>query len=322
MNPIDTQKSLVLDVTYKCNASCRYCQWGDNQNPAHQHQPLDHVYLPKATLNSLGTKRVVLSGGEPLLRADLEQLVEHYSSMSISSVITITNGILLTPVRFRKLHTAGLTGVTFSIDSIDPTVLNRSRSYSKSTCEHILRHFELAAAYAHTNGLEVGVNCVISAANANVDSVLPLVEFCNANDITTLKFSPIFDDGYAGRVGPDLLLTATHAEALREVGRAVVAACEVDTNPQGFWDNAADLAAGQRLLGACCDLADRQALAIRGVVKFCAWLDAPIYGAANERLSSQGVSSSRAAYTAATPRCQTGPWCFCLQKLSHVWKTS
>ena len=116
------------------------------KNPAHLHQPLEAVLLPKDTLTSLGTERVVFSGGgEPLLRNDLEQIVEHYARMGLLSVVAITNGILLTPPSFSSLHKAGLTGVTFSIDSLDPRVLRKSRAYSEQTCEHIFQHAIMAA---------------------------------------------------------------------------------------------------------------------------------------------------------------------------------
>jgi len=142
------------------------------------------------------------------------------------------------------------------------------------------------------------------------------------NNITTLKFSPIFDDGYAGRIAPDLLLRECDAEPLRKIGEAVTSACESNTNPLGFWHNVADLVAGKRLLGAYCNLADRQALVIRGEIKFCAWLDAPTYGTTDAKMSLQHVVEARTACITATPKCLTGPWCFCLQRLGHVWKTS
>lgn len=322
MNPINTQRSLVVDVTYKCNASCKYCQWGDHVNPTHGHQPQEAVMLPQGTLNLLGTERVVFSGGEPLLRQDLEQLVEHYRGFRLKSIVTITNGILLSPQRLKSLVEAGLTGVTFSLDAVDPAVLKESRSYNANTCEHILRNVTMATAYAKESPFEVGCNCVLNSSNANTEAILGLVEFCNANKITTLKFSPIFDDGYAGRTAPHLLLRECHADSLRRIGRLVVSKCKADTNPLGFWDNVAEVAAGKRLLGECCRLFDRQALAIRGVLKFCAWLDAPVYGAIGAPFSGERVLEARAACVTATPRCRTGPWCFCLQKLEHVWQTA
>lgn len=322
MNPINTQRSLVVDVTYKCNASCKYCQWGDHANPAHQHQPQDAVLLPLKTLILLGTERVVFSGGEPLLRNDLEKLVEHYRGFHLKSIITITNGILLSPQRLKSLVEAGLTGVTFSLDAVDPTVLKESRSYSTQTCEHILRNVTMATAYAKESGFEIGCNCVLNASNTNPEAILGLVDFCNANKIATLKFSPIFDDGYAGRTAPHLLLRECHADSLRSIGRLVASECKVDTNPLGFWDNVAELVTGKRLLGQCCHLSDRQALAIRGNLKFCAWLDAPIYGATDALLSKERVLEAQAACATATPRCRTGSWCFCLQKLEHVWQTA
>ena len=321
MSLINMQRSLVLDVTYKCNASCKYCQWGDNANPENAHQPLKAVLLPKETVTLLGTNRVVFSGGEPLLRNDLENLVEYYRDLHLESIVTLTNGILLSSQRLSRLLAAGLTGVTFSIDAVDPNVLKESRSYSKQTCERIFRNVEMAASYARENKLEVGCNCVLNASNANSEVILELVEFCNTNNIATLKFSPIFDDGYAGRTAPHLLLRACHANTLRRIGEAVISKCKADTNPFGFWDNVAEIVMSKKLLGECCNLANRQALAIRGEIKFCAWLDSPTYGASNAPLSMERVAEARAACVATTPRCRTGPWCFCLQKLEHVWKT-
>jgi len=128
MNPINSQRSLVVDVTYKCNASCKYCQWGDHANQTHEHQPPEAVLLSWETLRLMGTERVVVSGGEPLLRQDLEKLVEHYHRLQLKSIVTITNGILFSLRRLKSLVGAGLTGVTFSLDAVDPKVLKESRS--------------------------------------------------------------------------------------------------------------------------------------------------------------------------------------------------
>lgn len=319
MNAINTQRSLVVDVTYKCNASCKYCQWGDHTNPTHDHQPFDSVLLPRETLSALGTERVVFSGGEPLLRADLEKLVQHYRQMNLKSIVTITNGILLNAQRLSSLVEAGLTGVTFSIDAIDPSVLKESRSYSANTCERIFQNVKMVVAFARDGELELGMNCVLNASNAKPEVLLELVEFCNAHNVATLKFSPVFDDGYAGRTAPHLLLNSSHAESIRSIGAIVVSRCKAGTNPLGFWHNVADLVSGKRLLGEGCNLADRQALAIRGELKFCAWLDSAKYGSTVTPLAMKRAGEARAECVSATPKCRTGPWCFCLQKLEHVW---
>ena len=99
MSLIDTQNALVIDVTYNCNAKCHYCQWGNTKTPGRINQPDEYIYFSNDTLNHLQTNRIVFSGGEPLLRQDLEELISYYKRTSGASIITITNGLLLTHLR-------------------------------------------------------------------------------------------------------------------------------------------------------------------------------------------------------------------------------
>ncbi len=62
---------------------------------------------------------VVLTGGEPLLRKDIEELARHATSKGLMVVVG-SNGLLLTPERIEKLKNAGVAGVGLSVDSLDP----------------------------------------------------------------------------------------------------------------------------------------------------------------------------------------------------------
>jgi cyclic pyranopterin phosphate synthase len=123
---------LRVSVTDRCNFRCRYCM-------PRERFAKDHVFLPRAELLTFeevarvvglleGTLRKVrLTGGEPLLRRDLSQLVAMLSNGSgaagaaCAPVALTTNGVLL-PQFAEPLAKAGLTRLTVSLDALEPDV--------------------------------------------------------------------------------------------------------------------------------------------------------------------------------------------------------
>ena len=109
--------TMVVDVTYLCNATCRYCRWGDSLTPGRVAQNLENVFIPPDTLEMIGTRRVVLSGGEPRLHPRIADILEYYGSL-VDEVVVITNGYGLDVEAARDLLDAGATGITVSLDSV------------------------------------------------------------------------------------------------------------------------------------------------------------------------------------------------------------
>jgi cyclic pyranopterin phosphate synthase len=121
-------RDLRISVTDRCNFRCGYCM-------PREVFGADHAFLPRSELLSyeelgrlvrvfadLGVSKIRLTGGEPLLRRDLEVLVSLVASTpGISDVALTTNGSLLAG-RAQRLRDAGLRRVTVSLDSLDPTV--------------------------------------------------------------------------------------------------------------------------------------------------------------------------------------------------------
>ncbi|MCP5073187.1 MAG: radical SAM protein [Rhodobacteraceae bacterium] len=113
---------IALNLTQRCNLSCEHCY-------------LDAKVLNNGARDELSTKElktlldeiaavgpeamVVLTGGEPLLRKDIEEIASHATSLGLMVVVG-TNGLPLTPARIEKLQDAGVAGVGLSIDSLDP----------------------------------------------------------------------------------------------------------------------------------------------------------------------------------------------------------
>lgn len=105
----------------RCNLSCTYCnEYDDVSKPvplATMRERIDH-------LHRLGTTIVTISGGEPLLHPELDDLIRYIRSKGIITGM-ITNGYLLTAERIRRLNHAGLDHMQISIDNVMPDEVSK-----------------------------------------------------------------------------------------------------------------------------------------------------------------------------------------------------
>ena len=133
-NPLDTLgrplHDLRISVTDRCNFRCVYCMPKEIFGK-------DFQFLPRADILtfeeierlvrifvSLGVQKIRLTGGEPLVRRDLERLVEKLAKVGDLDLTLTTNGSLLGQ-KARSLAAAGLKRVTVSLDSLDDATFKR-----------------------------------------------------------------------------------------------------------------------------------------------------------------------------------------------------
>ena len=110
-----------LYVTDQCNLDCAYCTEYDNTQP---HPPLADLVRWLTKIRDLGTVRVALVGGEPLLHPDIVEIVRHARRLGLATSLT-TNGFLLTPPLVRALEDAGLEVMQVSVDRMTPSEVTR-----------------------------------------------------------------------------------------------------------------------------------------------------------------------------------------------------
>lgn len=184
--------SLRLSVTDRCNMRCGYCM------------PNEHyAWLPRASIltfeeldrvagifASLGAGKVRLTGGEPLLRHDLDRLVAMLAARpAIEDLSLTTNGILLAE-RAGALAGAGLQRVTVSLDTLDPDRLKR---FARSD-----RHGAILEGIDAARGAgfrSVKLNSVLIR-GYNEDEIVGLLEFARAKGIE-LRYIEYMDVGGA-----------------------------------------------------------------------------------------------------------------------------
>jgi MoaA/NifB/PqqE/SkfB family radical SAM enzyme len=105
----------------RCNLSCTYCNEYDDFS-----QPVPTAVMLRRVdrLIELGTTVITISGGEPLLHPELDQIIRHIRSRG-SIATLITNGYLLTPDRIKLLNRAGLDHLQISIDNATPDEVSK-----------------------------------------------------------------------------------------------------------------------------------------------------------------------------------------------------
>ena len=121
-----SHSSLRVSLTDRCNLRCGYCMEEEATFlPAESLLKKKELLWVVSTLVELGVKRVRLTGGEPLLRRDLDEIVFDLKSISgIEELTLTTNGILLEKWA-EKLKKSGLDRLTISLDTLDPAVFKR-----------------------------------------------------------------------------------------------------------------------------------------------------------------------------------------------------
>src|SRR5260370_41065806 len=156
---LEYENNTVIDLTYLCNATCKYCQRGDRLTIGRTHRPLEDILMPEGVLRSLGTQRIVLSGGEPRLHPHLEHVLHYYHEL-VDDVIVISNGYGLDVREVTRLVDAGATGLTISLDSVSSDMALATRETPSSLHAQILSNLRIIA--AEPRKFELGINSVVS----------------------------------------------------------------------------------------------------------------------------------------------------------------
>jgi MoaA/NifB/PqqE/SkfB family radical SAM enzyme len=143
----------------RCNLACGYCNEYDAvSNPV----PLDAMLARVDKLAELGTAMITISGGEPLLHPQLEQIVARMRKRGMLASV-ITNGYLLSRERIRSLNESGLDYLQISIDNVEPDEISMK---SLRLLEPKLKWLSETAEF------HVNINSVLGAGVKNPDDAL------------------------------------------------------------------------------------------------------------------------------------------------------
>jgi PqqA peptide cyclase len=168
--------TLVAELSYRCPLHCPYCSNPVDIRGDRWRSELETEHWIRAfhEARALGVVQLALTGGEPMVRRDLDELVAAGRAAGLYSTL-VTAGTTLTPKRAAQLKEAGLDHVQVSIQSPD-----------QEECDRIagVRSFEkkiVAARAARELGLPLTINCVLHRQNLDrIEEILQLAEDLDA----------------------------------------------------------------------------------------------------------------------------------------------
>ena len=187
-------RDLRISVTDRCNFRCTYCMprevYGSNYRflPRAELLTFEEIERLARVFASHGVEKIRLTGGEPLLRREIEVLVAMLARIPGLDLTMTTNGSLL-PRKAKDLAEAGLKRITVSLDALDDDVFRKLNDVDFPV-ERVLAGIEAAAAV----GLPVKVNMVVKR-GVNEESVLPMARFFHGSG-HVLRFIEYMDVGH------------------------------------------------------------------------------------------------------------------------------
>lgn len=178
-NQLSAPVRVACEITSACNAHCMHCYASfedDNELSTAQWKTiLDHL----TDINVFG---VSFTGGEPLLRKDLEEIVE-YASKTMRTTLA-TNGFLLTKERIESLRRAGIDAIMISLDGATPHIHDQFRGID-GLFEQVVK----AVTYLVKMKIDVGILTTISRLNVtHIPDMMKLADNLGAPRLALMRF--------------------------------------------------------------------------------------------------------------------------------------
>lgn len=178
-----------LSVTDRCDLRCRYCMPERMRfRPRDELMTADEIVRLGGILVERGVRRLRLTGGEPLVRREIGEIVAGLGQLLDQGLdeLTLTTNATQLARRAAMLRGAGMRRINVSLDSLDPEQF-----------AHITRGGELAAvldgiAAARAAGLAIKIN-MVALADLNEDEIEPMMRWCAAEgfDLTLIETMPM-----------------------------------------------------------------------------------------------------------------------------------
>ncbi len=284
--PLDTLgrpvRDLRISVTDRCNFRCTYCMPKSVFGPGHK-------FLPQASLLSfeeitrtarlfvgLGVQKLRITGGEPLLRRDLDKLIAQLSALRTvqgdALDITLTTNASLLTKHAKALKAAGLQRVSISLDALDETVFQRMNDVDFPVRD-VLNGIEAAQAAGLT---PIKVNMVVQR-GVNDHEVLPMARHFRHSGVV-LRFIEFMDVGASNGWKLDQVVPSRQ---LREQLHAEFPLHQLDPSEPGetaerwaYDDGAGELGFISSVTQAFCGSCNRARLSTDGKLYTCLFANA------------------------------------------------
>jgi cyclic pyranopterin phosphate synthase len=264
-----THTSLRISVTDRCNIRCFYCMPNENVRfrPRNEILTFEEITRFVSVVSQMGVRRLRLTGGEPLVRADLPRLVKMLADLpGIDDLALTTNGILLEE-QAADLHHAGLERLNISLDTLSEETFQKI-----SRREGLDRVLAGIAAAQRVGFRQIRLNA-IAIHGLTEDEIVPLARFARERglELRFIEYMPL--DAEQNWRSADVLDGATIRHIIEaEFGPLVPVERPHSSQPASdfeFADGGGRIGLIQPVSQPFCDACDRLRLTAEGQVRNC-----------------------------------------------------
>jgi cyclic pyranopterin phosphate synthase len=199
-----------LSVTDRCDLRCKYCMpvgFKDFEEPEHWLTP-DEIERVMAAFGRLGTRRVRITGGEPLVRKNLPELAGRLAALPGIEDLSLSTNATRLDKHGEALYHAGVSRINVSLDTLKA---ERFKEITQGKLEKVINGL-MAAKQAGFHPIKI--NMVVMQ-GVNDDEVEDMVEFCIEHDFT-LRFIETMPVGETGRAATDQYISLQDVKARLE----------------------------------------------------------------------------------------------------------
>lgn len=277
-------RDLRISVTDRCNFRCTYCMPKEVFDKEHAYLPhsallsFEEITRLARTFIGLGVQKIRLTGGEPLLRKNIENLIEQLASLRTQEgrpldITLTTNGSLLAR-KAQSLKDAGLQRVTVSLDGLDDAVFRQMNDVDFPVAD-VLEGIEAA----HNAGLgPIKVNMVVKR-GTNEHQIVPMARHFRGSGVV-LRFIEFMDVGATNGWRMDDVLPSAEVVRMLQADTPLVpleATATGETaqrwgyaDATGQWDRAAgEIGVISSVTQAFCGDCNRARLSTEGQLYLC-----------------------------------------------------
>ncbi len=213
-----TVNYLRISVTERCNFRCQYCMpekpfsWVPKENLL----TFEELFLFVKVAIDEGVTKIRLTGGEPLLREDLDTFIKMISDYKPDIDLALTTNAYLLPEAAQRLKDAGLKRLNISLDSLKADVA--AKIAGKDVLAQVLKGIDKALEV----GLKVKIN-MVPLKGINDGEILDILEYCKARNIK-VRFIEYMENRHAdqalkGMHGREILAKIKEEHTIHALGR-------------------------------------------------------------------------------------------------------
>lgn len=270
-------KSINLLVTPFCNLKCKMCEYttGTQNADAITTEEIKDLI---SQARDLGLERLELSGGEPMVKKDIYDIIHHSKSIGVKDIVMMTNGVLIGEDEAKKLVEAGLDAVVFSLEGneeLNDDIRGKGSFAKTVNAIKILQNYDSISC--------IRVNITLNKLNysTTLDFIKYLVEDLNIKSISINPYNA-FMFGPENKYVETLKITDDDMEKVKEALEEIIAyvkSKDIDFSHENYLRKFIDFFKGEKLfpLYGCDAPLNSCAIDITGGVHAC-WGDKELSG--------------------------------------------